>query len=839
MSTTLSREGRSTVLRACAWVLVYVVIAIAALGANPFKGQTVGPFDLLASVPGWNPAGESVQVRHRERSDIVDALLPAWLESRRQVHDGELPLWNPLPAGGSPAMFDASNAQLTVGFWLFALAPDPAFGFYLSVLSCLIIAGLGMHVFVARYCAAPASLFAGVSYMLSGFFAAWLYWQHVHTAIWLPWLLLAADHYARHNSVTALPGIAVASAVMLLGGFPFVAVIGIGVAFVHAWVLASRRGGFTALRTALGVLGGITLGAMLCAPALLGMAFGLSEMDLGYRRGGSGLSVNDAGFLLGPWYTDPPRVESSMYVGALALLLAPLGVLATLRQRHSAVAWSGLVYVVVGFVLVFGVLPLSIGRHLPVLSNNPWQRAILLLDLGLILLAATGLNWTLARISWRPTALLGGILVVGLQFADLQAQFRKFNGPTPARYFYPETEALAYVRDRLKPFQYVAVDARAYLVSGTQGGEGLADWFAHSFRSRALHDLLADIAENPFASPTATAIDIQRYRWRSDLLDALAICYALYPNDSVILPTLVASQGNARQALPPINRILLVQPVTLKEPFTISAIGLRLATYRATDLDGEVVLTVRSEHTGLSLAVASLDGASIRDNQLAVFHFSRALDLDAGSYHLELRYTPGPRQRNLTAWLYTDGAGYVLRDGESISGSLDYIFYGVAGEGLVPLFRDRAITAAGNMDCATGPYWARRLDDPAETMAASRVALFRYDPDSFALRVRAPDEGYVIVPMRMRLGWTASLDGRPIEILRVYGVLPAVKVSQGVHNVEFRYRPPFLLLGMGISLVGLAIIAVLRWAGKRQQAGLTAETLISRKEPPGASRQIT
>lgn len=823
MSTTLSREGRSTVLRACAWVLVYVVIAIAALGANPFKGQTVGPFDLLASAPGWNPAGEPVQIRHRERSDIVDALLPAWLESRRQLRDGKLPLWNPLPAGGSPAMFDASNAQLTPGFWLFALAPDPAFGFYLSVLSCLVIAGLGMHAFVARYCAAPASLFAGVSYMLCGFLAAWLYWQHTHTAIWIPWLLLAVDHYAKHNSLAALPGVAVASALMLLGGFPFVAAIGIGVAFVHAWVVASRRGGFAAHRAALGVLGGIALGAMLCAIPLLGMASGLSEVDLGYRRGGSGLSVEDAGFLLGPWYTDPPRVESNMYVGTLALLLAPLGVVAALRQRHTAVAWSALAYVVVGFVLVFGVLPLSIGRHLPVLSNNPWQRAILLLDLGLILLAAVGLNWTLGRISWRRVALLGSFLVVGLQFADLRAQFRKFNGPTPARYFYPETQALAYVRDRLEPFQYVAVDARAYLVSGTQGGEGLADWFAHSFRSKALHDLLADMAQNPFASPTATAMDIRRYRWHSDLLDALAICYALYPNDSVILPTLVASRGTVRQALPPINRVLLVQRVSLEEPLTISAIGLRLATYRATDLDGEVVLTVRPEATGLPVAVVSLEGEAIRDNQLAVFHFSRALDLTAGSYRLELRYTPGARQRNLTAWLYTDGAGHVLRDGESISGSLDYVFYGVSEEGLVPLFQDRAITAARNRDCATGPYWTRSLNDPAETMAASRVALSRYEPEAFALRVRAPEEGYIIVPMRMQRGWTAKLEGRPIEISRAYGVLPAVKVPQGMHSVKFRYRPPFWLLGMGISLVGLASIAGLLRAGKRRQAGSAAE----------------
>src|SRR5688500_8314976 len=178
-------------MRLLLWACAYLAIAAALLGANPFRGETVGPFDLLAAHAGWRVADAPVTVRHMERSDILDALVPEWMEARRQIRSGDVPLWNPLRAGGGAALLDPTNALLTPGFAAFAAAPDPPTGFYLSTLLTLVIAGLGMHLLVARECGPWAALFAGISYMACGFLAAWLYWPHTHTAIWIPWLLLA------------------------------------------------------------------------------------------------------------------------------------------------------------------------------------------------------------------------------------------------------------------------------------------------------------------------------------------------------------------------------------------------------------------------------------------------------------------------------------------------------------------------------------------------------------------------------------------------------------------------------------------------------------------------
>lgn len=804
--------------RIIAWALLYVAIAAIALGAQPWKGETVGPFDLLASASGWNPDGVPIEVRHRERSDIVDALLPAWLEARRQLREGQFPLWNPLPAGGTAAMLDPMSAELTPGFLLFATAPDPAFGFYLSVLACLVIAGLGMHLFVGRHWRWWVALFAGTGYMLCGFITAWLYWPHTHTAIWIPWLLLATDAFADRGSIRAFVGIGVVTAVMLVAGFPFVAVIGIGAALVHAAVIGAMQGRGALLRAPLAVLAAMLLGAMLAAIPLLTFASSLGDADLTYRHGGSGLSLQDWRLLLGPWFGDQPRVESNMYPGVLALALATIGLLAGLRPRRNPLAWSAVLFLLVGAALVFGLLPLEIGTRLPVLSNNPWHRAILLLGIGIVLLAAGGLQ-ALTSGKRQPHVWVAlGLVACTVQLVDLGAQFRRFNGPTPARYFYAERPALAYLREHLRPFEYVAVDNAAYLVSGTQGGAGIPDWYAHAFRSAPLHHLLADMAENPFASATATAMGIERYHWQRSLLDATAQCYALYPNSKEVLPVAVRAQGAARLALPPINNVLVEQPLHLDEPVEMPALALRLATYRATDLDGEVSVSVLSAQGGSPLVSGSLPGASVIDNQMAVFRFGEPVRMAAGDYRIHLRYAPGPKQRNLTAWLYRDGPGAVVRDGLTVPGSLDYVIHGASGGGLQPVFRDDAITVAANPGCEGGPYWLGRLADPGTGRSYEAVTVHSHSPADSTLRIHAPAAGFVVVPMRWLRGWQATVNGQATSVSLLRGVLPAVPVPRGASTVRLHYSPPNWRMGLLVMLVALIGLAWIWNAGVRGPA---------------------
>lgn len=798
--------------RVFAWGFLYIVLAMLAIGANPLHGQTVGPFDLLVSTPGWNLGGAPVEVRHWERSDIIDGLLPAWLEARRQLRQGHLPLWNPLPAGGTPAMLDSMSAELTPGFLLFALSPDPAFGFYLTVLVCLVIAGLGMHLLISCYCRWWCALFAGISYMLCGFITAWLFWPHTHTAIWIPWLLLAVEHFGTRSSPKAFVGIALATALMVVAGFPFVAAIGLGAALVHAAVVGASKGQSSAFfLTPLSVCVAMLLGFLLISIPLLTFAASVEDADLGYRAGGSAFTVGDWRLLLGPWFGSAPRVEGNMYVGTAALLLFPIGIVWGVTRRSSLAA-SGVVFLSVGALLVFGLLPKEIGLRLPVLANNAWHRAILLLDIGMILLAALGLqaltSWKCAKLIWVAL----GLFVCMLQYADLRVQFLRFNGPVPSRYFYPERPALAFLKNRLKPLEHVAVDNGAYLISGTQGGAGIADWYAHGFRSEPLRLLLSEMAESPFTSPTATAISIDRYHWNKRLLDEMGICYALYPKIRDVPPAAMAGadSGSARAPLPPINGLRVRQPLHPQRNVLTSAISVRLATYYAVDADGELTLVLSGG--GQPLATASLSAKQVRDNQMAVFRFEKPVELDAdGDYEFHLKYTPGAAKRNLTAWYFTDATGTVERGAESLRGSLDYIVHDANGtssvrEGLEAVFQDNTIVVAANPGCSSGAYWIRSLVENADSRITDRVAIARYFPSDFLLTVKSGEPGFVILPMRLLPGWQASVNGVEVDIKKFRDVMPAIAVPGDAVQVRMWYEPPSWRLGVLLTI--LAVIAL-------------------------------
>ena len=81
--------------------------------------------------------------------------------------------------------------------------------------------------------------------------------------------------------------------------------------------------------------------------------------------------------------------------------------------------------------------------------------------------------------------------------------------------------------------------------------------------------------------------------------------------------------------------------------------------------------------------------------------------------------------------------------------------------------------------------------------------------------------------LRLRLtdvpGWHATLDGRPLVLVRYAGVMLQARVPPGHHTVELRYRPATFTLGLVLAaaalvgLVGAAIIGRLRGSTRRKR----------------------
>src|SRR5207302_1495112 len=73
-------------------------------------------------------------------------------------------------------------------------------------------------------------------------------------------------------------------------------------------------------------------------------------------------------------------------------------------------------------------------------------------------------------------------------------------------------------------------------------------------------------------------------------------------------------------------------------------------------------------------------------------------------------------------------------------------------------------------------------------------------------------DGYLVVLDPYWPGWTARLDGRPVEIYRADYLFRAVRVAQGDHVLEMTYEPASVRTGALITGVGLVVLSLsLAW----------------------------
>jgi len=785
--------------------LFYAALAAATLGANPFRDQTITPFDRLVDQRAWSFVDPSVEVRQRERSDILNALVPQWTAARKQLRAGHLPLWNDTVAGGI-ATFTANSTLFTPAFAIFAATPDPAAGFYLAVLVNLAVAGLGMHLFLRRRLGWLAAMTGASTFELCGFIAAWLYWPHVLTLIWAPWLLWAIDRCADRPAFGRSLAVAVATALLCLGGFPFVSVLTLESGALYTLVLwffrRRERGGhwkFAGWYTA-----GTALGLLFAALPLLGLVFWLEQLDLGYRAGrGSYLTIHSWRQLLSTTAWEVRRVELTMYVGAIMEIFA-IGALIVMLVRwrwRSPLPVFGLLLLTAMAGLVFGLWPMWLIGRLPGMAFNSWSRAIGLMDLALIVMGAVGIDclWRAGLTTGKP--LLYGLLVVLAiaQVSEMAAYFRSYNGPVSSRYYFPTTQSIQYMSSHAGPFDYVIAD-RSFDMSGTLGAYGLKEWLAHSFRSQALQDVLHRMAEHPFYSTEQSparfpSADI---RFDSPVMATFNVRYAAIDSrDEPAIDLVTPSREDAHHiALPAMPQHRFAQTVRLDTATTLAGVSVRLATYRRSGLQGRASLSLL-DGTGTARASASLDTVTVVDNAFARFRFDQPVRLPAGNYTLSLGYAAtGHPAQQLTAWSYVgadDGAGQLRVDDVPYSGTLDYQLW-IENPRRPPFHRVFAADGTAvfeNKASPNGPYFIERLGQIPDASSSRQVHVDDYLPGSFTLTYDGGLPGYVVVPMNIDRDWKVQVNGKPARYELKAGVLPAVPVT-GSARLSFNYEPAAL-----------------------------------------------
>lgn len=806
-------------------IAFFVAVGMAVLGANPFAQQTVGPYDLLVASKGWSQEYGPVEVRNGERTDVLDAMVPRWMFARGELRQGRVPLWNPLPGGGEPGIHNLASSQLTPAFAIFAAAPSASSGFYLATLFNLVMAGLGAWFWLRRSLGTLPALFGGVTVMLCGFHAAWLYWPHMSTSVWVCWLLWSVEGWWKRPGAWRFAAMTLLTTLLLLGGFPFVAQLGLGAAVLYAlvlWRMAPQPGN----RRLAGMFGALALGAGLAAIPLIALATWLAHIDTAARTGGSPLRLlTDAVRLLPHIARQSPQVESHMYVGGLGLLLAAAALLRWIRPRRlEPVLVLASLLLVISSVLVFQLIPPAWLGWVPGLGGNGWARGILLLDIALAALAASALALLLRRIQRPWMALLLTVPLLVVQVVDLGTMFRRFNGPVPAALMFPPTRQIAQVQAGLLPFTYVIADGN-YLVSGTLGAYGVPEWYGHGFKTAAVKRLLAQAVRDPFTTPTASIIGADAIQLDSPAIRAMAVKYVL--GDERLLAQAWVPEYPAgpapMEALPALGTAAWSQSVDLPAHFTLSDVELRLATYGGSGLHGSVTLSLLDpEKPGSVLAEATLPAGSIVDGEMARFHFAPAVTPAQQRVVLTLRHEGAAANENITAWYRPGGAANCALQVEPARAPgcliLRILPEGPGLAGWAVAAQAPGLVLLENRDAPAGAYFLDSLDQAPAAHAAEAVRVQGNFSDGWTLQYTGSRSGYVVLPMAASESWEFSVDGNRAQPQQYFGTLPAIAVQPGA-VITARYQPRALIVGGWIMLGSvLLLVAVMLGLRRRRHA---------------------
>lgn len=121
-----------------------------------------------------------------------------------------------------------------------------------------------------------------------------------------------------------------------------------------------------------------------------------------------------------------------------------------------------------------------------------------------------------------------------------------------------------------------------------------------------------------------------------------------------------------------------------------------------------------------------------------------------------------------------------------------------------------------------------KCTDTSLVFAAVDVA--KYEPNHQTLKVKAPKAGIVMISQTYFPHWQVSIDGKPSKLLRTFGALSGVYVTQGDHQIELVYRSPWIVMGQKVAAVSLlALILFLlgyEWTTRKSRSVSSATPVV-------------
>jgi hypothetical protein len=739
--------------------------------------------------------------------------------SFRDLAQVGLPAWNPWLHGGQPVLSNPSYGAFYPPSWLVFVAP-PHYALSLMAMLHASLAFAGAWLLARRFgCDRGAAALAGIGYSGCGAYLSLLSAYNLFGSMaWLPWVLAWGDATLRMPSGARWwrPALLAGGALglQLVSGEPSPAVMSCLALLALAAAAAGRRLAAVA-RVAVTVLFASALAAVQLLPTSIRLAesprgalsprvatiwsmpperlvelvfprfFGDPTLDVeGYFFG---WSLNDRGY---------PYIES-LYPGLVLTILAAAALLRGRIPRRGA--WA---------LLLAAGCALALGRHNPVFAwLREWvpglavfrypEKFILLAVFALGVAGALGWQRLLdERDAGRPSAaelpfalalvaLATALTLTALLFWAPQAAFRFIAAQGDPLLPLDRDLSLAYLR------------RQGWAAAGTAAAValllGLLRWRRPS---RGLLETLAVLL---------LAADLWHYGHR--LVQTLPVAAYRTP------PPLAAGvdPGRERIYVQPVPQGATQAIVRHGDPRTLFArrhlaalepySGLLWRLPYAFNVDYELMLTGWGQKADRLLAAEGTRRQSAL-RYLGVWN--------VGTLFLQKGW------REKLAEL-GDPAAPPLRK--------------VANEYVLPRFRfaprvvfhpsyEEAVAEARAEGWQAGgaEHFVRpdRRQETASSGLAARLLAVRDEAARIAVRYRAEESAYFVAAITYDRGWTALVDGVPVETYPTAACQLGVPVPGGEHQLVLRYQEPRLGLGAALSLLALSLEGMLFGSGRRR-----------------------
>ncbi len=736
----------------------------------------------------------------------------------RVLQAGSWPTWNPYHSFGVPLLANPNVQVFYPLTWLsLVLRPETYYSVY--VVLHLLVSAVGLYVLARRLgLSRPAAFLAAGAWVFSGPGLSLVQlWSHFAGAALMPWALVAADVAFASGRPVHAAAWGVAMAAQVLAGAPEMLVAGlllsVGIALRHL-VQGGPRRARPALRAGAVALLAVGVALALSAaqwvptvatawqtPRLAPPEAVRTQWSVHPAR-----TLEIALPLRMPQLPLPDSIRGSLFDSGEVLLRSLYGglgaallVLCALAARQRR-AWC-LFAVFVSATLV------ALGRHapvygvvvgvLPVLRAFRYpEKAMVVAALAFALLAGVGLDacrrGAFGRRRILAFALPGGLLVLAAGVAALVGLGVLPAGPVGGGGGPALSAVLAPAGPRLAVAAVFGCLALAVQVRFAKWGAGGRS--AVALGLLAVLDLMAAHAD---LNPTAPG---EMFRLRPLALDALRVDdhSRLYVFDYALPGRSERYLGHAGGFSlaegPPLAWRGMAAARTYPHPFTLASFGLEGSFVADTillyppHLDTLTRALFESEETAAELRllragavgrVVALHGRGFED--LVPLATRPSLFREP----MRLFQVPDPVPRS-----YLVGTVRVASDEEALR-----------------FLRDPARDLRAEVVASGG---APR-EGPASFAGSSTIALLR--PDRVRLQVEANAPATVVLVDTFDPGWTVTVNGRPAEPRRVNVSFRGVDVPAGLHEVEWLYRPPAVVVGglvSGTSVLAAAAFFLLR-----------------------------